>query len=187
MQCDTYGVSKISIELLNNKSKAPRNLMKQWVTESPVRLSRNLLLGVPDRHLQFQQRVYIIRMPQHGSQAPHSIPINCRITEKKQKNLINQNHQIPNIHGNLPSESWGDLNVTHAFLRWEFGRDSQCSLKRSWVKSGCLIVSKINQYYILHKPTHQRICCVKEKEENKHTLTSAVHKSIYKLFYCKKN
>jgi hypothetical protein len=66
-----YSVAKIGIELLNNHGEAARDLQEHIVAEAPVRLPRDLLLGVPRRHLQLQQRVKVIWVFQNRTQTPH--------------------------------------------------------------------------------------------------------------------
>lgn len=60
--------------------------MEHGVAEAPVGLRRDLLLGVPSRHLQLQQRVEIIRVLQDHPQAPHFLtdPEADRLKEERE-------------------------------------------------------------------------------------------------------
>ena len=69
---ETYSVTKLRAELLNNETEASGNLMKHGVTERPVRLRRDLFLGVLGRIFKLQQRIKIIRMLQNRPQASHT-------------------------------------------------------------------------------------------------------------------
>lgn len=90
---NTHGVTEIGIELLDDEAEAPRDLVKHGVTEGPVRLRRNLLLRVLHRHLQLQQRVHVVRVPQHRPQTPHYLfnlknhQSNPDLRPKKLKNI----------------------------------------------------------------------------------------------------
>ena len=68
----TNGVAKLGAELLNDEGETSRNLVEHCVAERPVRLRRDLLLGVPRRHFQLQQRVKVIWILQNRSQTSHS-------------------------------------------------------------------------------------------------------------------
>ena len=47
-----YGVAEIGTELLDDEGEAAGDLVEHGVAEGPVRLRRDLLLGVPGRHFQ---------------------------------------------------------------------------------------------------------------------------------------
>lgn len=70
-KCGAYSVAKLGTELLNNHGEAARDLVEHGVAEGPVWLRRDLPLGVPRRHLQLQQRVKVIWVPQNRTQTPH--------------------------------------------------------------------------------------------------------------------
>lgn len=53
----TNGITKLGPKLLNNETEASRNFVEHRITESPMWFRRDLLLGVPRRDFEFQQRI----------------------------------------------------------------------------------------------------------------------------------